>query len=126
MLLNQLVIQSKNTCESLTKILTETSKEKNLALEYLNNKLLETMNDREISVSYLLTPLSKITNPENSSRFKIVKESSSNRVNDFRIQNTIPITLCKKLLTFLDTNKQFELKGDFLKKITKKLYGCSS
>ena len=38
------------------------------------------------------------------------------------IKNTIPITLHDNLLTFLDTNKLFELKGDLLKMITKKNY----
>ena len=34
------------------------------------------------------------------------------------INNTIPITLYGNILTFRDTNKQFELKGDLLKMIT--------
>ena len=37
-----------NTSENLTKAITESSKENNLALENLNNKLLEIMNDRGI------------------------------------------------------------------------------
>ena len=54
----------------------------NKALENINNKLLEIMNDRDILASYLLSPLSEITNPENSTQFKLVKDPSSNRVND--------------------------------------------
>ena len=61
-----------NTSENLTKAITESSKENNLALENLNNKLLEIMNDRGILASYLMSPLSKITNPENTSQFKLV------------------------------------------------------
>ena len=38
------------------------------------------------------------------------------------IHNTIPITLHDNLLTFRDTNKIFELKGDLLKMITNKNY----
>ena len=38
------------------------------------------------------------------------------------IHNPIPITLYKNLLTFLDSNKQFELKGDLLEMITNKNY----
>ena len=53
-----------NTSENLTKAITESSKENNLALENLNNKLLEIMNDRGIISSYLLSPLAKITHPE--------------------------------------------------------------
>ena len=54
----------KNTSEKITKTITEPSKENNLALEKLNNKPLEIMNDRGILASYLISPLSKITNPE--------------------------------------------------------------
>ena len=109
-----------NTSEKLTKVITESSKENNLALENLNNKLLEIMNDRGILATYLMSPLSKITNPENTTQFKLVKDSSSNRVNDLLIHNTIPITLYNNLLTFRDTDKEFELKGDLLKMITNK------
>ena len=80
------------------------------------------MNDRGILASYLMSPLSKITNPENSIHFKIVKDHNSNRVNDFLIHNSIPITLQNNLLTFRDSNKQFELKGDFLEMITNESY----
>ena len=80
------------------------------------------MNDRDILASYLMSPLSKITNPENTSQFKLVKDSSSNRVNDLKIHNSIPITLYGNKLTFRDTNKQFELKGDLLEMITNSKY----
>ena len=66
--------------------------------------------------------LSKITNPENASQFEIVKDSNSNRVNDLKINKTIPITLHDNLLTFRDTKKVFEIKGDLLKTITKNNY----
>ena len=69
-----------------------------------------------------MSPLSKITNPENSSQFELVKDSNSNRVNDLKINITIPITLYNNLLTFRDTGKEFELKGDLLKMITNKNY----
>ena len=52
-----------------------------------------------------MSPLSKITNPENTSQFKLVKDSTSNRVNDLKIHNSIPITLYGKTLTFRDTGK---------------------
>ena len=78
------------------------------------------MNDRGILASYLLSPLSKIINPENTSQFRLVKDHNSNRVNDLLIHNSIPI-----LLTFRDTNKVFELKGDLLKMITNKNYNVN-
>ena len=80
------------------------------------------MNDRGILATYLVSLLSKITSPENSSQFKLVKDSNSNRVNDLKINKTKPITLYNKLLTFRDAGQEFELKGDLLKRITNKNY----
>ena len=108
--------------ENLTKAITELFIKNNKAIESLNNKLLEIMNVRGVLASYLMSPLSKITNPENSSQFQLVKDSSSNRVNDLKIHNSIPITLYGNILTFSDTNKQFELKGDLLEMITNSKY----
>ena len=107
-----------NTSEKLTKAITETSTKNNLAIENINNNLLEIMNDRGIIATYLMSPLSRITNPDNASQFRLVKDSSSNRVNDLKINKKIPITLYGNMLTFRDTNKQFELKGDLLEMIT--------
>ena len=114
-----------NTSEIITKAITESSTKNNQARENLNNKLLEIMNDRGILTSYLMSPLSKITNLENSSRFKLVKDSSSNRDNDLKMHNSIPITLYGNMLTFRDTNKQFELKGDLLEMITNSKYNVN-
>ena len=111
-----------NTSENLTKALTENSIKNNEAIENINNKLLENMNDRGIITSYLISPLAKIFNPENSTQFKLVKDSGSNRVNDLLIHNSIPITLYNNLLTFSDTGKESELKGDLLKMITNSNY----
>ena len=69
-----------------------------------------------------MSPLSKITNPENTSQFKLVKDSNSNRVNDLLIHNSILFTLYNNLLTFRDTGKEFALQGDLLKMITNKSY----
>ena len=106
------------TSENLTKAITEISIENNQAIENINNNLLEIMNDRGILATYLMSPLSKITNPENSTQFKLVKDHNSNRLNDLLMKNKIPITLYGNMLTFRDTNKQFELKGDLLEMIT--------
>ena len=111
-----------NTSQNITKVITETSLKNNQVIEKLNKKLLEFMNDRGILATYLMSPLSKITNPENTSQFKLVKDSSSNRVNDLKIHNSIPNTLYANMLNFRDTNKQFELKGDLLEMITNSKY----
>ena len=112
----------KDVCKDVTKTMMLTSKENNLALENLNNKLSEIMNDRGTLAFYLLSPLSKITNPENSTQFDLLKDHNSNRVNDLLINKSIPITLHYNLLTFRDTNKQFKLKGDLLEMIAIKDY----
>ena len=108
--------------EHVTKTITETSIKDNTAIEILNDKRLEIMKDRGILTPYLLFPLSKITNPESTSQYKLVKDISSKIVNDLLIHNSIPITLLNNLLTFRDTNKEFELTGDLLKMITNKNY----
>ena len=114
-----------STSQDITKTITETSIKNNQAIENLNNKLLEIMNDRGILASYLMSPLSMIPNPENTTQFKLVKDSNSNRVNDLKINNSIPITLYNNMLTFRDTGKEFELKGDLLKMITNKNYNVN-
>ena len=70
----------KNTSENITKTITETSINNNKSLENLNDKLLEITNDRGIIASYLLSPLSKITNSEKNTQFRLVKDFNSNRV----------------------------------------------
>ena len=110
------------TSQDIRKTITETSMKNNQAIENLNNKLLEIMNDRGILATYLMSPLSKNTNPANDSQFKLVRDSNSNRVNDLKINKTIPITLYNNMLTFRDTGKEFELKEDLLKMITNKNY----
>ena len=109
-----------NLSQDITKTIKETSIKNNKTLEILNNKLLEILNDRGILASYLMSPLSKITNPRNTSHFKLVKDHNSDRVNNSLIKKTIPITLHDNLLTFRNTGETFELKGDFLKMTTNK------
>ena len=102
--------------------MVENSIENNKAIENLNNKLLEIMNDGGIIDSQLLYPLSKNTNPENTREFKLLKDYNSNRFIDLLIHISVPITLHDNLLTYRDTNKQFELKKDFLTMITNENY----
>ena len=108
-----------NTSQDITKTITETSLKNNQAIENLNNKLLEIMNDRGIISSYLLSPLSKIFNPENTTQIKLINDFTSDRVNDLNINNSIPITFYNNILAFRDTGKEFKLKGNLLKMITK-------
>ena len=67
-----------------------------------------------------MSTLSEITTPDISTQFKLVKDHNSDRVNDLLIHITIPVTLYNNLLTFHDTDKEFELQGDLSKLITNK------
>ena len=116
----QLINTVKNTSRDIAKTITESFVENNEALDNLNIKFLQILNDRGIVASYLLSLLSEITHPGNTSQYKPVKDSNANRVNDLLIHNTIPVTLYDTLLTFRDKGKIFDLKGDFLKMITNK------
>ena len=66
-----------STSQDITKTITENSIKNNQAIENLNSKLLEIMNDRSILASYLMCPLSILTKPENTTQFKLVKDSNS-------------------------------------------------
>ena len=110
-----------NTSQDIPKTITESSIKNNKALENLNEKILEIMIDRGILATYLMSPSSKITSPENTSHFKLVKDHNSNRVNDLKIKNSTPITFYGYVLTFCDTGKEFDLT-DLLKMITNKNY----
>ena len=104
---------NEETYENLTKSLSETSIENNnQALENLNNKPLEIMIDRGILASYLLS-LSKLTNLEITSQFKLVKYSNSKRGNELLIHKTIPVTFFNNLFTFRDTSNEVEFHKNF-------------
>ena len=114
-----------NTSQDITKAITETSIKNSQAIENLNNELVEIMIDRGRLASYLMSPLSKITNRENTTQFNLLGDHNSNRVNDLLIKNTITITLYNSMLTFRDTSREVELKGELLKMITDKHYNVN-
>ena len=66
---------NKNVSEEVVKTMTEKSIKNNKAKENFNNRLVEIMNYRVLKASYLLSPSSKITHPENTGQFKLVKDS---------------------------------------------------
>ena len=95
----------KKTSEELTETTRLTSKKNNQAVEDLNDKLLEIMNDTGIGASFLFSLLSKIKNVEHTSRFKQVKDPSSNRVNDLLKNKTTPVTLYNNFSRFRNIDK---------------------
>ena len=112
----------KEVCEEVTKTMMINSEENNKAIENLNSKFSETLNDMGIKAFCLLSCLSKITNPEYTSQFKLLKDLSSNKVNDSLINKTMPVTLYNYSLTLRDTDKKFEVNGELSKTITNKNY----
>ena len=76
-------------------------------------------------VSYFVSPFSKISNPEHTSQFTLVKNLDSNKVNDLLKNKTIPVTLYDILLPFRDTDEKFELHGDLSKTINTKNYNVN-
>ena len=108
----------KNTSENMIKTLTETSINNNKTIENLNEKILELMNDKGLISPYLTSSLVNLFKPENKSQFKLKKDLNSSKINDFLINESIPITLFSNMLIFRDSNKSFKLDGDLLKVIT--------
>ena len=68
----------RDVSEEVEKTLMETSIKNNKAKEKSTNKLLKIMIERGIFSSYLMSPLTKITDLENTSQFKLLKDYSSN------------------------------------------------
>ena len=101
----------KNTSETLTKTLMETSIKNKKRPENLDDKFSEISKDRGIITSYFSSLLSEITYPEHASQFKLVKCPSSSKVNDILLNKTIPVTLYNNLLIFCDTDKKNRSKS---------------
>ena len=108
----------KNTSENVTKTLIETSNNNNNALENLNEKILELMDDKGLIAPYLTSSLVEVFKKDNKSQFRLRKDHNSNKMNDFLIHGTIPVTIFSNMMTFRDSNKSFKLEGDLLKVIT--------
>ena len=64
----------RHASEYVTKITMVTSKAHNEAIVGIHNKNLEKLKKMGILASYLLSPFSKITNPEDTSQFKTVED----------------------------------------------------
>ena len=108
----------KNTSENITKYLTENSINNNKAIENLNEKISELLNDKGMISPYLAYSLVNLFKPENESQFRLKKDLSSTKMNDFLINGGIPVTLVSNMLIFRDSNKSFKLDGDLLETVT--------
>ena len=108
----------KNTSEKITRTLTENSINNNKAIENLNEKILELMNNNGLIAPYLASSLVNLFKPENRSQFRLKKDLNSTKMNDFKINKGIPVTLVSNMLIFRDSNKSFKLEGDLLEAMT--------
>ena len=108
----------KKTSENITKTITETSVNNNKAIENLNENILELMNDKGMIAPYLTSSLVEVFKKDNKSQFRLRKDPNSNKLNDFLIHGTVPVTIFSNMIVFRDSNKSFRLEGDLLKVIT--------
>ena len=108
----------KNTSENLTKTITETSINNNRAIENINEKVLELMSYKGLITPYLASSLVNFSKPENRSQIKLKKDLNSTKMNDFLMNEGIPVTLVSIMLIFRDSNKSFKLDGDLLETMT--------
>ena len=67
---------------------------------------------------YLASSLVSLFKPENKNQFKLTKDLSSTKMNDFLMHGNIPVTLYSIMLPSRDSNKSFKLNGDLLKAMT--------
>ena len=72
-----------NTSQDITKLISETSINKNQAISDLNEKVLELMYDKGMIARYLASSLVNLFKPENKSQFKLIKDRNSIRMNEF-------------------------------------------
>ena len=63
----------KNTCENITKTISETYNINIKAIENLNEKILELMNDKGMEAPYLTSSLVILFKPANKSQFRLKK-----------------------------------------------------
>ena len=107
-----------NTSENITKTLTENSINNNKTTENLNEKILELMNNNGLIAPYLASSLVNLFKPENKSQLRLKKDLNSTKMNDFLINEGMPVTLVSNMLIFRDSNKSFKLEGDLLETMT--------
>ena len=76
------------------------------------------MDEKGLIAPYLTSSLVNVFKPENKSEFRLKKDPYSTKINDFTINEGIPVTIFSNMITFRDSNKVFKLDGDLLETIT--------
>ena len=110
----------KDVSDEVLKTMTEQSINNNRPIENLKEKNLELMIDKCMIALYLASSLVIVNffKPENKSQFRLIKDLHSSKMNDFIVNEGIPVTLVSNMLTFGDSNKSFKLDGVLLKIMT--------
>ena len=103
-----------DTLKNISKTLTENSINNNKATENSNEKVLESMNNKGLIDNSLLEALKY----DNKGQFRLIKDPNPTKMNDFLINENVPVTIFNNMLTFRDTKAIFKLEGDLLEVMT--------
>ena len=83
------------------------------------------MDNKGMIAPYLASSLFIPFKPEYKSQFRLIKDLNSTKMNDFLMNEGIPVTLYSNMLTFRDSYKSFKLDGDHLERMTKHDFNVS-
>ena len=100
----------------------ETSIINSKAQESFNKNFSELTNDIGLKAPYLASSLFNLFTPENKSQFAFLEDPNSIRMNNFLINECIPVTLFSKISTLSDTKNSFKLDRDFLRTMTNYIF----
>ena len=67
---------------------------------------------------YLASSLTNLFKPGNKSQFRLTKDFISTKMNDFLINDCIPVSFFSNMLIFRDSKKSFKLNRDLLETMT--------
>ena len=87
------------TTQYKTKTITDSSTKDNKALSDLNKKVSELMNHKGMIAPFLASSSVNLFKPENKSQFGLKKDLNSTKINVFKINGGIPVTLYSNMLT---------------------------
>ena len=76
------------------------------------------MNHKGLIAPCLTSSLVRLFKTENKSQFRFKKDLNSTKMNDFLINEGIPVTLFSNKITFRDSNKLFKSDGELLETMT--------
>ena len=90
----------KDTSENISKAITDTSIKNNKAIENLNEKVLELLNEKGLIAPYLVYSLAEAFRPGNNSQFRLRQDPNPTKINDFKINRGVPVSIFGNMITF--------------------------